>query len=165
MSELLSRLVGILILSSGPQHLPAGRRPVTLTMALYIIVTGISLSLTGQAENPVAVLALAAVLPLVLARIVLGLRGRPARWAQTVSALFGTSALLSLLSLPLSTVSGDAPGALATIVSLVLFFWSFSVDGHIWRHALDTSFAAGLAVAVILFAVSMYVITSIAGPL
>lgn len=165
MPELFSRLLAILILKSGPQDMPAGTRPVTLTMALYIIATGASLSVSERADNPVAVLALATVLPLILSRIVLGLRGRPARWSQTVSALFGTSALLSLASLPLGTGGGDQPGALVTLTSLVLFFWSFSVDGHIWRHALDTSFAAGLAVAVILFAVSIYVITSIAGPL
>lgn len=165
MPELLSRLVGILLLRNGPQDLPAGPGPLTLAMTLYVLATALSLSLGEGRENPMLTLALAVFLPLILVRIVLGLRGRPARWGQTVSALFGTSGLLSIVSLPMAAAAGTEPDALLTIVSLVVFFWSFAVDGHIWRHALGVSFAAGLAVAVILFALSIYIITSIAGPL
>lgn len=167
MSEFISRLAGIMLLKNGPQDMPGGALPVLLAVTLYAAVTGLSMSIGGGLDNPLAVVLLAVALPLVLARIVLALRGRPARWSQTVTALFGTSGLISLLSLPLtaSASSADDASALPAIASLVLFFWSFAIDGHIWRHALDTSFAVGLAVAVVLFAVSIFVITSIAGPL
>jgi len=168
MSEFFSRLIGILMLRNGPQDLPAGSRPLTLALACYVVVTALSLSLSnseGGPANPITALALATLLPMVLIRIVLGLRAYPARWAQTVTALFGSSALISLLSLPLGASAGSEPGPIVVAASLVLFFWSFAVDAHIWRHALDTSFAAGLAVAVLLFAISMYLITAIAGPL
>lgn len=167
MSELFSRLIGILMLRNGPQDLPAGSRPLTLAMAFYVAATAMSLSLgEGGPDNPVAALALATVLPMILVRIVLGLRGRPARWNQTLAALFGSSALITLLSMPLgaSASAGGEPDPVLVIASLVLFFWSFAVDAHIWRHALDTTFAAGLAVAVLLFTISMYTITLIAGP-
>lgn len=164
MSELFSRLIGILMLRNGPQDLPAGSRPLTLAMAFYVAATAMSLSLgEGGPDNPVAALALATVLPMILVRIVLGLRGRPARWSQTLAALFGSSALITLLSMPLGASAGGEPDPVLVIASLVLFFWSFAVDAHIWRHALDTTFAAGLAVAVLLFTISMYTITSIAG--
>lgn len=163
MSELPSRLLGILLLKDGPQDLPAGNAALLLAAGLYLAATGASLSLGEGTDNPIGVLALALLLPLILVRIVLGLRGRPARWTQTLSALFGTSGLLSLLSLPLAGFSGSEPGPVVMVTSLVLFFWSFAVDGHIWRHALDTSFAVGLAVAVVLFAVSMSIITSVTG--
>jgi hypothetical protein len=165
MAEFLSRLVGVLLLRDGPQDMPAGTSALTLSIALYLGATAASVSIGEGADNPMAVLALAAVLPLILTRIVLGIGKRPERWNQTMTALFGTSALLSLVSLPLATSTGNEPNPVVVIASLVLFFWSFAVDGHIWRHALEVSFAAGLAVAVVLFAVSMFVITSIAGPL
>lgn len=165
MSEFLSRLVGVLLLRDGPQDMPTGTLSLMLAMTLYVLTTAVSISVGEGPENPVATLALAVVLPLLMARIVLGLRGHPARWSQTVTALFGTSGLLSLLLLPMAAATGTEPAPLLTIASLVLFFWSFAVDAHIWRHALDTSFAVGMAVAVVLFAVSIYVITSIAGPL
>lgn len=165
MSELLSRLVGILLLRNGPQDIPPGTPPLMMSMALYVVATAISLSLGEGSDRPMLTLALAVGLPLILVRIVLGLRGHPARWGQTVAALFGTSGLLSLLSLPMAAGTDTQPAPLLVVTSLVLFFWSFTVDGHIWRHALDTTFAAGLAVAVLLFALSIYIITSIAGPL
>lgn len=165
MSEFFSRLVGILLLKNGPQDMPAGVVAPMLATGFYVAATALSLSVGEGPENAVGVLVLAVALPVILVRIVLGLRGHPSRWGQTLTALFGTSALLSLLSLPLATAGGSEPNAIVTVVSLVLFFWSFTVDGHIWRHALDTSFAVGLAVAVVLFAISIYIITSIAGPL
>jgi hypothetical protein len=168
MSEFVSRLLGVMMLKNGPQDLPAGTGPLLAATMLYAAATGLSISIGEGPDNPAGILLLAVALPLVMTRIVLSLRKRPARWIQTVTALFGTSGLLSLLSLPLALSAEGAsasPAPILTIASLVLFFWSFAIDGHIWRHALDTSFAAGLAVAVVLFAVSMYVITTLAGPL
>ncbi|RFF30618.1 hypothetical protein [Wenzhouxiangella sediminis] len=170
MSEFVSRLVGVMMLKRGPQDLPAGTVPLLAATILYVAATALSLSVGEGPGNTAGILLLAVALPLVLTRIVLALRRRPARWIQTVTALFGTSGLLSLLSLPLAAAAQGAganasPDPILTVASLVLFFWSFAIDGHIWRHALDTSFAAGLAVAVVLFAVSMYVITTLAGPL
>lgn len=165
MADLFSRLVGIILLRLGPQDLPAGNAPLALAVAAYVVVTGISLNLGDARENTALIVVLAVILPLFLVRIVLALRGRPARWPQTVTALFGTSALLSALALPLSvlTASGE-PGAATVLASLALFIWSFAVDAHIWRHALEVGFVAGLAVAVVLFAISLFVISSIAGP-
>lgn len=165
MSAFLSRLIGILLLRDGPQNLPAGHLPMLLAIGLYMAVSAVSMSLSETAENPLGVVLLAVLLPLVLVRIVLTLKGKQARWLQTLTALFGTGALLSLLSLPLALSNGSEPPAPVVIASLVLFFWSFAVDGHIWRHALDTNFTTGLAVAVLLFAISMFVISSVAGPL
>lgn len=163
MSEFFSRLVGILLLKNGPQDMPAGVVAPFLATGFYMAATALSLSIGEGPDNPVGVLTLAVALPLALVRIVLGLGGHPSRWGQTLTALFGTSGMLSLLSLPLAIAGSTEPSPVATVASLVLFFWSFTVDGHIWRHALDTSFAVGLAVAVVLFAISMYVITSVAG--
>ena len=165
MNEFLSRLVGILLLKDGPQDLPPGTPALAGSVAIYVAATSVSIARGDGTEHPAAVMALAVVLPMLLSRIVLGLRNRLARWPQTLSALFGTSGLLSLLSLPLAVTAGSEPQPVVVAASLVLFFWSFAVDAHIWRHALDTSFAVGMAVAVLLFAVSMVVITSLAGPL
>lgn len=165
MVELLSRLIGIVFLRLGPQDLPAGTGPLAFAVVLYVAVTGLSMSQGDTEANNALILVLAVALPLVLVRIVLTLRGRPARWLQTLTALFGTSALLSALSLPLSFLAGNGdPAPIPALASLMLFVWSFAVDAHIWRHALDVAFVTGLAVAVVLFAFSLFVITSLAGP-
>ncbi|AKS40655.1 hypothetical protein [Wenzhouxiangella marina] len=165
MSDLIARLAGILLLRLGPQDLPAGRSTLLFCVTAYVAITAINLGRGEPHPQPVLVLLLAVGLPLLLVWIVLKLRHRPARWEQTLSALFGTSALLSILTLPLSlAMSGSAANPLAFLL-LLSFFWSFAVDAHIWRSALEISFAAGLAVAVLMFLFSLFLITSLAGPL
>lgn len=163
MSEFLSRLIGIVLFRDGPQDLPAGPLPLVLAVTFYVAASGASLLLGQTPDKPVLVMAVAVVLPLLLIRIVLGLRGHPTRWQQTATALFGTGALLAALSLPVAA-GGPEPAPALVVAGLVVFMWSFAVDAHIWRHALETSFAVGLAVAVVLFAVSISVITSLTGP-
>lgn len=155
------------MLRLGPQDLPAGSSPLTLAMLLYLLVTGLAMGLGQPPEQPLLVLILAMLLPLLLVRIVLTARRLPQRWPQTVTALFGTSALLTAISLPLAAGAGEdgEPAMFTALASLAVFIWSFAVDAHIWRHALNASYAAGLAVAVVLFAITLFVITTLAGPL
>ncbi len=165
MSSLFSCLIDIVLLRRGPQDLPAGRSVLLACMTFYVLIAALSLNIGRTPDHPTAILVLAAALPLVLVWLVLRLRRRANRWEQTLSALFGTSALLSLITLPFNFDTSGEPSAPVIIISLLVFFWSFVVDGHIWRHALDTSFAAGLAVAMLLFVISFSIISSLAGPL
>lgn len=165
MSILFSKLIQILLLRQGPQDLPPGPSVLLATLTLYVLSAALSLSLGDGSRSPTLVLVLATGLPMVLVWIVLRLKSRVARWEQTLSALYGTSALLSLLSLPLNLQTGAEPTPAVVLMSLMIFLWSFAVDAHVWRHALETSFAAGLAVAMVMFLVSFGIISSVAGPL
>jgi hypothetical protein len=165
MSKLLFQLASIVVLRAGPQDLPAGRAVLVLCVLIYLVITTLSFSAGERPDNLGLVLALAVSLPLILCWIVLKLANKLARWEQTLSALFGTSALLSLLTLPVSLAASGEPSAPMALIMLATFFWSFAVDAHIWRHALAVSFSTGLAVAVILFAVTLFVINTLAGPL
>jgi len=165
MGPLFSRLIDIVLLRRGPQDLPAGRSVLLACLTLYVLIAALSLNIGRTPENPTAVLVLACALPMVLVWIVLRLRDRISRWEQTLSALFGTSALLSLVTLPFNFDTGGEPAPPVIIISLLVFFWSFVVDAHIWRHALDASFAVGLALAMLLFVISFSIISSVAGPL
>ncbi|QKK03725.1 MAG: hypothetical protein HND55_14265 [Pseudomonadota bacterium] len=163
MIEFLSRLLGIVLLRLGPQDLPAGWLPTGLSVLLYLAALALSMHWAGQPERPATFLLLAVVLPIGLARIVLALRRRPERTEQTLTALFGTAAILSLAALPLSASDARPPTAPLVLLSLFLFFWSFAVDAHIWRHALEVRFVTGLTVAVVLFAISLLTITALTG--
>lgn len=165
MSILLARLINIVFLRQGPQDLPPGRSVLLASLAFYVLIAALSLNLGRTPQSPTAVLVLAAGLPLILVWVVLRLKNRLSRWEQTLSALYGTSALLSMASLPLNLQTGAEPTPPLVMISLVIFLWSFAVDAHIWRNALDTSFAAGLGVAMILFIFTFGIISSVAGPL
>jgi hypothetical protein len=165
MAILLQRLIGIILLRQGPQDLPPGPSVLLAALAFYMLTAALSLSMGSTAGSPTTILLLATGLPMLLTWIVLRLNARVGRWEQTLSALYGTSALLSLLSLPLNMQAGTEPPPPLVLLSLVIFLWSFAVDAHIWRNALETSFATGLAVAMVMFVVSFGIISSVAGPL
>ncbi|SRR6056297_1092229 len=165
MTALIQRLLGIVVLRYGPQDIPAGTSVLLATVAIYMVSAAVSLNMGSPSGSPTMILLLATGLPMALTWILLSTKGKTSRWEQTLSALYGTSALLSLLSLPLNIPTGAEPLPLVVLLSLVIFLWSFAVDAHIWRHALDISFAAGLAVAMIMFLISFGIISSVAGPL
>ncbi len=165
MLTLIQRLLGIAMLRLGPQDLPTGPSVLLASLAIYMLAAAISLNLGSPSGSPTMILLLATSLPLVLTWTVLRLSKKINRWAQTLSALYGTSALLTLLSLPLNLQTGAEPIPPVVLLSLVIFLWSFAVDAHIWRHALDRTFAQGLAVAMIMFLISFGIISSVAGPL
>lgn len=165
MFNLLTRLGAIVMLRLGPQDLPAGRATMLACIALYAMVTALGLGLRETDNSPVLVLLVAVAVPMIAARLLLMWRKHTARYEQTLSALFGTSALLSAITMPLGQAGGSEPPVLTALVLLVVFFWSFAVDAHIWRHALEIAFSSALALSVILFALSLLLINSLAGPL
>jgi len=165
MIDLLQRLLAITLLRSGPQDLPAGATVMPICLGLYVLVTSISLVTSQPPDNPVVVMTLALAVPLILSRIILIAAGKVARWGQTVSALFGTSAVLSALSLPFGLTANGQPSAFTGLFLVLLFFWSLAVNGHIWRHALEISFGGGLAISVVTFAATLFVINALTGSL
>lgn len=165
MTDLIIRLTGLLLLRRGPQDLPAGWPALLLTIIAYVAVTAFNLSRGEGHPAPVTVIMLAVGLPLLLTWIVLKIRQRTARWGQTLTALFGSNALLSIVTLPFSLAAGSDPNTGLALILLASFFWSFAVDAHIWRHALDISFAGALVVTMLLFVISLLIITSLTGPL
>ena len=89
--------------------------------------------------------------------------GKPLRFRQTLTALFGTGALLTLLLVPLNswfTVAStpDQPAVLPTAGILLILIWSLVVNGHIVARALSTSFGIGLVFSVIYFFINYLVI-------
>lgn len=169
MSELITRLIrttmNIALLKQGPQDMPPGTVALMLAVSFYVVAVCLSFSLGRVPDHALATVLLSISLPALSTAIVLWVCRRSQRWPQTLAALFASGGLLTVLSIPLSAGSSAQPGLLAALAGLTIFVWSFAIDAHIWRHALDVSFAAGLAVAAILFFVSIYFISTIAGTL
>ncbi len=165
MIELIQRLLAITLLRMGPQDLAPGGQTMFVSLTLYALIASISLFLPEPTGNPVVVMAVAIAVPLALSRIILVAAGKLARWEQTVSALFGTSAVISAISLPFGLTATDEGLAISGLVLVLLFFWSLAVNGHIWRHALEVSFGGGLAIAVLSFAATLFVVNAVTGAL
>jgi len=84
--------------------------------------------------------------------LVLLVAKKPARLAQTLTAVAGTGAVLGLPGIPLMMHAARAqqngePGAALVLGWLVLLVWNISVQAHIFRHALSSRYGVGLLVA------------------
>lgn len=171
MQALIRLFIDIALHRKGPQDVPASGAVFALALLAYLAV-GAAVLWPSAASLP-ALFGQLAVDPVLMAVFfggLLALRRRSARISQTLAALFGTGALLSALALPFvwlvaQTLGDGAPppgtepaALLGTMALFLLLFASLLVTGHILRHALEWSYAAGVLTAVTYFALSVIVL-------
>ena len=91
-----------------------------------------------------------AVAQLALAALVLGmlqLGSKRERWAQTMSALYGSDLLLTLLFgilLPIARAIGSSAG---NMMEILLFLWTVTIYGYIVHLAMEIPLLAGMLAA------------------
>lgn len=159
MHKLLTVFLNICLLRAGPQDVPAAGVVLLLAAGSYVgvdILVALTSYTFGQALlwSALDTLLLAAI-----AQLGLRWRGHPRRFQQTFSALTGSGALLSLVGWPfmlmlLRLPEGDADSALPSLLIVLLMFWSIAVIAHILRHALSSSYAVGVLLALLYAIVS-----------
>jgi hypothetical protein len=159
-NTLVRILVEICLLRAGPADLPASQALLGLALVTYATV-GVLVLTPGSGLGGAVVQSVADVaLLIVLLRVGLQLRRVPERFNQTLAALAGTGAMIGFAAWPLIATlhAADVRGELAPLPSLLLlglFLWSLAVIGHVLRHALVLSYAAGVLVATVYIALSM----------
>ncbi|ROR34773.1 hypothetical protein [Inmirania thermothiophila] len=164
MGALLRRFWGLCLLRAGPQDLPPSQVLAALATAAYLASGVALLAVEGRGTAAAVAPALADLaVMVVLLRLALAVRGVPARFRQTYTALTGSGALLGFLALPVAAVLAQAaaagrPAPAALLAWLGLVAWSLAVIAHILRHALSVPPAVGLAGAVLYLAASMAVV-------
>lgn len=92
------------------------------------------------------------VLLLLITRLLLILRKVPERWLQSAIALSGSGLIFSVMVIPLlywrvGYTDPASPSAIFGILVLSILIWNIAVMAHILRHALSSSFALGVIVA------------------
>jgi len=157
MTQLLSGLFGhffqICTLRSGPQDLPAAPLLCNASLFFYLLLSLISSALNMPLSQALIAAMVDIGLLIALTTAILKLRGLGVRITQTLTALAGTSVILSLFSIPMliwlqaaRADHGDA--GIPSLLMLVLVMWNLLIVAHIFRHALSTLFAAGLLLAI-----------------
>lgn len=140
--------LNLLLLRRGPRDLPA-------STPLLVAAAGASFGIefAGLAHRTTAGLAFArAALDLALMAgafsALLVLRGQSHRLRQTLSALLGVDALLSLPSaVAVLSASGKEHDELLAYLFLPILAWSVLVNAHIVRSALEVPMLNGVAIA------------------
>ena len=153
MQQFLKVFLDIVLWRRGPQDLPNSGLLVALTLVAYELVNLVQIALM---EVSIAELLLYLVVdPLLLMGglwLVMMLFGRKDRWAQTVSAVLGCTALMALaVSVPMvllvgPRMAGDPPAALQ-LLALALVIASILVVGRIIQLATDSNLLTGSAIA------------------
>ncbi len=169
LQQLLKIYIDIIVLRRGPQDLPASQFLLLSVLMLYL-ASGLALFLTHVPtfSGALAELSVAALLEAGFFLVLLALRGKMARAPQTLSALWGSGAILTLAGLPLHLWMRALPEAAAGVALpgiglLLLLILSLVVAGHILREALEIPLPGGILLVLAEFALSVFVTTRLFG--
>ena len=163
---LVKTWLDLCLLRRGPQDLPGSGFFLGLSLVCYAVVS----LLVATPSFGVADAALLAMIDTgmlaVFVVLLLYLQGKTERIYQVLSALAGSGSLMGLFALPLVLlVAPDQPADQVPVLLggfwLLLLIWNLFVMAHIMRHALSSSFAIGLGVAVLYALVSMQIVASL----
>jgi hypothetical protein len=165
MNQLVRLFIDIVFHRRGPADVPAGDGVLGKTLAAYVFIGAMALTPSTHAVGElVGQLAVDVAIVFVLFGGLLLVTGRGHRLGQTLTALFGTGAVLSALSVPCIWVAAQAvdgssePGSIVVLSSmmlLVLLLVSILVTAHIVRSAMDWPYAGGALIAIVHLLVSL----------
>ncbi|MGI9343083.1 MAG: hypothetical protein ACR2QV_09535 [Gammaproteobacteria bacterium] len=150
-------LLNIALRKLGPEDLPDSGFLVGLTLVGYVLMqVPLAWIAYGPSNAILSTIIVSALLLVAFIWVLLRVAGFRQRYRQTLTALLGTSALLSLMSLPFSvwreaTVDLQAASALPSIFIFAIMLWSLAIDGHILSRALSRPFAIGLMLSISYF--------------
>jgi hypothetical protein len=168
MSELFRAFLKIATLRMGPEDLPASRFLLGLVTAVYLVSGAASVALyTTDAGEAILQLAVDLGLTVSFFGGVVVLYGKRPRLVQTMTALLGTGALLSLAALPFTAwmrlleITGQPGAGVPALGIYFVVLWSISVTGHIVHRALGIPFLGGLIIGVAYFVLNLAAFASL----
>lgn len=133
----------ICTLTKGPQILPVSVLLLTLTIIVNTLLDVINLSVIVEAKwSVILILSLSYTGGLIVSlSVIMWIMKYQQRILQTLTALFGSGAIISVFALPfllMTRTSPDEP-SIFSIFILSINIWSLAVTAHIFRHALSIS--------------------------
>lgn len=152
----IKTLINIVFRKLGPEDLPDSGFLLGFTFAVYIFLQGaLTWILEGPPLNSAKMLAFSVAMLTFCLWALLRLAGFPSRFRQTLTALLGTGALLTVISAPFSfwrqLANAESEAAFPMTAEFALVIWLVFIEGHILSRALSKPFGVGLVAAVIYF--------------
>ncbi|MEM1229440.1 MAG: hypothetical protein AAGI15_02805 [Pseudomonadota bacterium] len=144
MTALLRELWQLCLFRSSPARLPGGWSLTLILLALdWLISVLVVLQLRPELERGTMMtsIGLSNLLLLVLFVITLTIRRRSSRAPQTLSAVFGTDLVLTVLFALLLAVASTLADTIGTsptaVLRVLLVLWTIALYGYILHQALD----------------------------
>lgn len=158
MIEVARWLLRLCLLRSTPQDLAYSPGLTRVLVFAGVAADLLFVHATGDGGDGMARVMVSLLLLLGVPWVVLGLRQRQARYAQTLAAFAATGVVFTLALIPVALhAAGMPPPSLdqdptpqqLTVgwITLALIVWKLTINGHIWRHALDWPRAGGVLLA------------------
>jgi peptidoglycan/LPS O-acetylase OafA/YrhL len=163
---LIKTLFDIVLLRKGPEDIPRSSILFILILGLWLFSSLAALALIEQFDDTDFFLGLfSAMIGVLCYAVLVAASGHTTRLLQTISAILGCGALISLafvaeyvLFLPFL---GEVPtGLLANLILL----WSVPVEGHIIARAIDRHWYIGILIAIGVFVLQYIVYSAISSP-
>ncbi len=162
MLPLIRTLIDIILLRKGPDSIPRAGVLLVLIVALWLFSSLAALALIEQYDERDFLIGLLTgfIGVMAYALLVIGL-GHADRVLQTVSAILGCGALISLAFVAEYVLLMPFLGATITgIFAQLILLWSVPVEGHIIARALGQHWYIGILIAIGVF-IMQYLIYSI----
>ncbi len=163
--DVIARFIDICLLKAGPQDIPASAWLMKLTLMFYFFIAVLSQLMEYSLLVSLAAGVAELIWLLLFVNILLSLRGFKARFNQTVTALAGTGALVSIIALPLVLLASDInPENMTAVQSgimmliMVVLLWILMITAHIFRHSAEVKAGAAVALTVVYTILTMVVV-------
>jgi hypothetical protein len=169
LQQLLRAFIDVILLRRGPQDLPASQFLMLCAFLAYL-ASGLTLYLTHVPAwlDALSELSVVVLLEAVFFLILLRINHKLVRARQTLTALWGTGAILTLVGLPLHIWIQALPeaaetAAIPSLGILLLLILSLVVAGHILREALEIPLPGGILLVLAEFSLSVFITARLFG--
>jgi hypothetical protein len=155
MTDLLRLFMQIALLKRGPQDLPASPVLLAITTLAYFAVTFLVYSVLPETRQPWRPqLVTQVIYILVSLGVVLQLAGRPERYLQTTTAMFGYLAVLSpIMACIGSLIERFQPQPMVqfpfALIGLGLLVWMITIGYQVLKAALEWSTLASIVLVLL----------------
>ncbi|MBT8128833.1 MAG: hypothetical protein KJP10_02495 [Gammaproteobacteria bacterium] len=146
------RILAIILLKAGPQHLPYSLPLLAAMISLYLASGVLVLTISMEFGQALASMLLDAGVLFTFSYFCLSLLNYRSRMVQMVTALAGVGIVYHLLALPLfiqfDAMQGQQQGVrIAALLMLLLISWQVLVFAHVFRQTMQMSMGRSLALS------------------
>ena len=153
MLPLVRTLLEIVLLRKGPDSIPRSAVMFIMIVVLWLFSSLAVLALIEQFDESDFVLGLfTALVGILCYTAVVVVSGHSSRVLQTISAVLGCGALISLAFVAEFVLFTPFLGQpISGIVAQLILLWSVPVEGHIIARAIDRHWYVGILIAISVF--------------
>ena len=148
-----------------PQELPATEKVLVTAITLSLLVGLLRYFIVGAEYYSIFRVVIELLVPAVLIYLLLLIFKLQNRFAQTLSAVAGSGAIIYAFALPVfpsfHASADESQYGWSVYIIILLDLWSVAVLAFILKHAVNIGFAAGISLAIALVLLTLMLVESI----